>query len=259
VSGTPPKLDFYGRPVKIPVDVSPLRLRGIALSMLALGVLMVLVGLSRMSGDPRGLFVTVVGTLLVPLSGWALWGSFMAARRPPLFVRLGLRTLAYPRGPVAWQLDEEEVRLADLRGVGVFSNRGVVCVELHVPDGGRQAIQAAWLKGWSHIDFALLVQLRMDGALRKLDRAQQAGLEALVFEGEGMLGAVVDTRKKRPRVIALVADLDEYDALLGEKSFPHANHRVVVAADQVDSVRDAIEARMLAALDVGGFRVPPRR
>lgn len=258
MSGSPTKLGFYGRPVKIPVDVSPLRLRAIALLMFGLGALMIVVGLTGMSGDPRGLFVTVVGTLLVPMSGWALWGSFIAARREPLFVRLGLRTLVYPRGPVAWQLHEEKVRLADLRGVGVFSNRSAVGVELHVPEG-RQAIQAAWLKGWSHIDFALLVQLRMNGALRKLDAAQQAGLEALVFEGEGMLGAVVDTRKKHPRVIALIADLDEYDALLGQKGFPHAQHRVVVASDQVEAVRDAIEARMLAALDVGGFRVPPRR
>lgn len=253
---------FYGGTYRFEIVRRPNKILAVGAFMIALSLAC---GALLMRDDHWGgreVLVALSMPFLFVIGVLALHGSWMLRSAPPVFVKLGLKKLVVPRGTFAWTLAEEEVPLRDVGPISrVFSRHGDG-IDLEMPDGKKVRIRDDWFPpDRSPMDFAFLLQMRRELALRrKIDRARQTALEAQVFEGDAdTLGVVVDTRKKRPKPIALIDDLDDYEALLARQGFPHDQHQLVVPDDRVAAARDALADRIVASVDVDPEKVRAQR
>ena len=241
--------DFYGRIVKLEVQTHPQKLWGIGLVLLLLGVLFFFFGM-RMDDD--GPIVALCGIVLVPIAIFMIYSAIQITNMPTRHVKLGLKTLRYPRGALLWRAVDDDVKLLSIPHVALVTQNGQVGVRFTHPDGSTHTLQQAWLpKGWSIIDLYLLLQMRIRGARQQLDKVQQVAAEAQVFADAETLGVVMDTRrKKKPVAYALIYDIEDYGTLLEMDDFPHTDHRLVVASDRVEAVQDAVKESIVSSLDV---------
>lgn len=253
---------FYGRTLKVEIVRRPDKVLAVGIFLL---VLSVVCGWLLMNDDHWGgreMFLSLFLPFLFVIGVLSLYGSWALRSAPPVFLKLGLKKAVIPRGVFAWTLAEEEAPLSELGPVARVWQRYGDGYELTMPDGKKVRLRDDWFPpDVSPHDFGFLLSMRRELAIRRtIDRVAQTGLEAQVFEGdEDALGVVVDTRKKRPTPLAVVYDLDDYEALLAEKGFPHEHHRLVVPSDRLEGARDAFADRIVASFDVDPEKVRSQR
>ena len=247
----PPKRRFYGRVVRLEVRTHAKRLLLIGVVFLALGTVAIGFGFARV--DALGLVIG--GGSLFLLGAFFAFAAHRVNGIEP-YIKVGIRKLSYPHGGLIWRRTQTDYQLADIRKVMNDSEQGVAGVRIIYDDDRRWFFPAPTLPtSWNHRDFGLLLHLRALGARKDLHRTQQAALEAHVFEGTAQtLGVVVNERGKRPKVVAIVDDLDDFGSLLSATEDP-TEAVLVVPSDAVTETRQQITGALITSLAVNPDRV----